>query len=66
MVEGLTVILSFILTVPLWMPIYAMASTVYDVGPGQAHTELSTIDWPGLQAGERVRIRGGDVGHPET
>lgn len=31
-------------------------AVVYNVGPGQTHEDLSTIDWPNLQAGDEVRI----------
>jgi len=39
----------------LLCPLLANAR-LYDGGPGQAHADLSSIDWPGLQAGDEVRI----------
>ena len=29
---------------------------IYDVGPGKSHENLSTINWPNLQAGDTVQI----------
>ncbi|PLX79001.1 MAG: hypothetical protein C0614_08200, partial [Desulfuromonas sp.] len=31
-------------------------SNVIEVGPGRVHEDLSTVDWPNLQAGDEVRI----------
>ncbi|MBU0484275.1 MAG: right-handed parallel beta-helix repeat-containing protein [Proteobacteria bacterium] len=32
------------------------ATNIINVGPGQTHPDLSTIDWPNLQGGDEVRI----------
>lgn len=40
----------------LFLPPTILHATVYNVGPGQTHETLSSIDWQNLQAGDEVRI----------
>jgi hypothetical protein len=52
--------MNFILRLVLFLACTLSASlswaTLYEVGPGKTHSDLSTINWPNLQSGDEVHI----------